>query len=196
VQPARKRATYDDLLALPEGTRAEIVAGEVVTLPAPMPRHLRVQRTLGSFVGGPFDDDDGYGGPGGWWIFMEIDVRFELHETVRADVAGWRRERLPRPNVRPVDVVPDWICEVLSASNAARDRVEKRALYAKHGVAYYWMIDPEARTLEALVLERGRWLEVGSYDDTMTARIAPFDAIELPVGRLFLPRDVDPPREE
>jgi Uma2 family endonuclease len=79
----------------------------------------------------------------------------------------------------------------LSPSTAARDRVTKRHLYAQAGINYYWLIDPDARVLEALVLRDGMWVELGVYDDTAVVRIAPFDAIELDVGRLFLPRDAD-----
>jgi len=72
-------------LALPEDVRAEIVGGVLVALPSPLPRHARAQRALGSFVGGPFDDDDGRGGPGGWWVLLEVDVR-----------PGSARHRAPR----------------------------------------------------------------------------------------------------
>ena len=65
---AERLATYEDLLALPEGVRAEVLAGEVVSAPSPLPKHNRIARVLGSVIGGPFDDDDGRGGPGGWWI--------------------------------------------------------------------------------------------------------------------------------
>jgi Uma2 family endonuclease len=187
MDAARRRATYDDLIALPEGVRAEILGGEIATLPAPRPRHSKPQGALRHFIGGPFDDDDGFGGPGGWWIFVEVDVQLG-DDVVRPDLAGWRRERLSEPDVRPIRVVPDWACEVLSESNEAHDRVTKRNLYAKHGVAHYWIVDPEALTLEALTLEGGRWVDAGSFDETSLARIPPFDSVELPVGRLFLPR--------
>lgn len=188
MQPAKKPATYADLLALPDDVRAEILDGEVVVSPSPLPRHSRVQRAVGSLVGKPFDDDDGRGGPGGWWILLEVDIQLAVHQVVRPDLAGWRRERLVDAwDTRPITVVPDWICEVSSPSNASMDRVKKRALYAKHGVAYYWLVDPAERVLEALQLDGERWVEVGSYDDTSVARIAPFDAIELEVGRLFPP---------
>jgi len=187
-----KRATYADLLALPEDVRAEVLAGEIVTSPAALPRHSKVQRAVGRFLGGPFDDDDDHGGPGGWWIFVEVDIALGAHDIVRPDLSGWRRERLPRPGAtRPIDVVPDWVCEIISPSTAARDRVTKRALYARTGVPHYWLIDPEARVLEALALRDGAWVEGGVYDDSATARIAPFEAIELEVGRLFLPKDAD-----
>jgi Uma2 family endonuclease len=184
--------TYADLLALPADTRAEILAGELVTAPSTLPRHSAVQRAASRFLGGPFHDDDGRGGPGGWWIFVEVDVALGLHDIVRPDLAGWRRERLPRPGaMRPIDVAPDWICEIVSPSTAARDRVTKRNLYAHSKVQHYWLIDPDARVLEALSLHDGRWVDAGVFDETPTARIPPFDAIELEVGRLFLPREAD-----
>ena len=185
---APRLATYGDLLRLPEDTRAEILAGEIIASPAPLPKHSRAQRALGRFVGGPFDDDDGRGGPGGWWIFVEVDVQLGPHDIVRPDLAGWHRERLPAPaEARPITVAPDWICEVLSPSTAARDRVVKRKLYAKRQVPYYWIVDVDARTLEAFELMGDRWTVAGTYGDDATARIPPFDAIELEVGRLFLP---------
>ncbi|HTQ07457.1 MAG TPA: Uma2 family endonuclease [Polyangiaceae bacterium] len=187
MQSARLPATYDDVLALSEDVRAELVAGEVVVAPAPRPRHSRVQRVLGGFLGGPFDDEDGRGGPGGWWIFVDVDVRLGPH-VVRPDLAGWRRERLPDPDVRPIDVVPDWICEITSESNAAHYRVTKRRIYAESAVRHYWIVDPDSRTLEALALEGGRWVDVGSFDDTARARIAPFEAVELEISRVFLPK--------
>jgi len=187
--PARQLATYADLLALPDEVRAEILAGQVVTAPAPLPKHSNAQRALGRFIGGPFHDDDGHGGPGGWWIFVEVDVAFGPHDVVRPDVAGWRRERLPRPaEQRPIEVTPDWICEILSPSTSARDRVTKRDLYAAHGVSHYWIVDVDARTLEAFSLHEGRWMLEGNFDESATARIRPFDAIDLDLGRLFLPR--------
>jgi Uma2 family endonuclease len=187
VYPARRRARYEDLLALPAEVRAEILDGEISTLPAPRPRHSKPEGAIRRFVGGPFDDDDGFGGPGGCWIFVEVDVQLG-EDVVRPDLSGWRRSRLPQPDSRPIAIVPDWICEVLSESNEAHDRVTKRKLYAQHGVSHYWIVDPMARTVEALSLEGGHWVDAGSFDETALARIAPFEEIELPIGRLFLPR--------
>jgi hypothetical protein len=114
-----QKATWEDLLALDEDVRAEVLGGALVTMPAPLPRHANVQRSLGNFVGGPFQDDDGRGGPGGWWIFVEVDIRLGLHDIVsptsaagaaracRARVAfarsTWRRTgsaRSSRPRAR------------------------------------------------------------------------------------------------
>ena len=186
---ARQLATYADLQALGEGAAFEVLAGELVQKAAPGPEHGLAQRALGRYVGGPFHDDDDAGGPGGWWILTEVDVELSAHEVVRPDVVGWRRERLPEPwGMRPVKVVPDWISEILSTSDENRDRVRKAALYARAGVAYYWMLTPAERVLEAYQLKAGAWVRLGAWDDTACVRIAPFEAVELQLRRLFPPR--------
>lgn len=187
---APRLATYEDLLSLSEDLRAEVLAGEIVTAPAPLPKHSKAQGAIRRFVGGPFDDDDGRGGPGGWWIFVEVDVALGMHDIVRPDLAGWRRERLVAPGEqRPITVVPDWVCEVLSPSTASRDKVQKRHLYAERGIPHYWIVDVDTRTLEAFELQGSRWVLAGSYDAGATAAIPPFQAVEIEVGRLFLPQE-------
>lgn len=190
----RNLATYADLMLLPEGVHAEVIHGVVYTYPSGLPEHGRIQRSLGNFLGGPFDDEHDRGGPGGWWLIPEIDVRFGTHMIVRPDLSGWRRERLESPwGIRPIDVPPDWICEVVSPSNRRRDRIDKSRIYLAGGVEHYWLVDPEERTLEAYSRHDGYWLQVGVYEDSCAAaRVPPFAAIELPVARLFPPRPPDP----
>jgi len=187
VDPARKRATLDDLLALSPNARAELIEGAIVHLPPPLPEHGLGQRTIGSFIGRPFHDDHGRGGPGGWWILPEVEVEIGA-EIVRPDVAGWRRDRLPSPwGLRPIRVVPDWICEMLSPSNERHDRVYKANLYASGHVAFYWIVDPAERVLEAFELQGGGWMRIGAWAPGDAARIRPFDAVELEIARLFPP---------
>ena len=52
---------------------------------------------------------------------------------------------------------------------------------------FYWLVDPAARTLEALRLVGGVWNDAAMCDDTTIARVPPFEAIELVVGRIFPP---------
>jgi Uma2 family endonuclease len=186
---APKMATFEDLLALPEDVRAEVLGGTVITEPAPLPKHSKAQGALRSFIGRPYDDDDGHGGPGGWWIFVEVDIALGPHDVVRPDLSGWRRERLLDPaERRPITEVPDWVCEISSPSTFARDRVTKRDLYARSGVARYWIVDVDNRVVEAFSLQDGRWTLAGSYDASATGvRIPPFEAVELDIARLFLP---------
>lgn len=183
--PAERLATWRDIAHLPEGTRVEVLDGQIVFAPSPTPAHQRIGGGLSRRIGGPFDED---GDPGGWWILQEVDVELGRHRLVQPDVAGWRRERVPGfPSDRPIRIVPDWVCEILSPSNSSQDRVRKANLYLDAGVPYYWIADPMERVLEAFAAEGGRWVRLGAYTDGDRARIAPFEAVELDVGRLFPP---------
>ena len=122
-EPAKRRATYEELLAVPEPLVAEIIHGVLITHPRPGAPHARAASRLGIDVGGPFDR--GKGGPGGWVILDEP----ELHrhgDVLVPDLAGWRRERMPEiPSAAAFELPPDWACEVLSPSTAAVDRADK-----------------------------------------------------------------------
>jgi Uma2 family endonuclease len=188
MQTAKRLATYDDLLLFPEGESAEVIDGEVYVQPKPLPEHQRIVSVLIQDIGSPFDQRHGRGGPGGWWIFPDCDTRLSNHNIVAPDLVGFRRERLADPwGKRPFDVSPDWVCEVLSPSNAAYDRVKKANLYAAHGVPFMWLVSPAERVLEAFRLVDGLWVRFASCDDTDKVRIAPFDEVELDVGSLFPP---------
>lgn len=186
--PAPRLATFADLIALGDSAFHEILGGAVVEKAAPSPEHGLAQRALGRFIGGPFHDDDGRGGPGGWWILTEVEVELAAHEVVRPDLVGWRRYRLPAPwGSRPVRVTPDWVCEVLSPSDERRDRVQKAALYARAGVGRYWLVAPDERFVEAFELKDGSWVRLGAWQDGQRARIRPFEDVELDLSRLFPP---------
>ena len=52
---------------------------------------------------------------------------------------------------------PTLVIEILSPSTTTIDRSRKRRLYADPGIPYYWLVDPESRTVEALGLDAGRY---------------------------------------
>ncbi len=182
-EPAKRRATYDDLLAVPAHLVAEILDGELVTQPRPASPHTRAASRLGAELDGPFDR--GKGGPGGWLLLDEP----ELHlggDIVVPDLAGWRRERMPEmPDAAAFDLAPDWICEVLSPGTAATDRAVKMPIYARERVAHLWLVDPLVRTLEASRLENGRWVLLGAWRDDARVRAEPFETFELELAGLW-----------
>jgi Uma2 family endonuclease len=183
ADPAERRATYEDLLAVPEHLVAEIVNGVLITHPRPAAFHTRAASRLGAELDGPFDR--GRGGPGGWILLDEPELH--LHGDILVpDLAGWRRERMPEvPDANAFELAPDWVCEVLSPSTAALDRAEKMPIYAREHVSHVWLLDPIARTLEAFPLEADRWIVLGTWRDQARVRVEPFDAFELELGALW-----------
>ncbi len=180
---AHRLATYEDILALPPHIVGEIVNGRLITHPRPAPRHARAASTLGIRIGGPFDLGDG--GPGGWVILDEPELHLAGHVLV-PDLAGWRRERLPRlPETAWFECVPDWVCEVLSPSTARDDRAEKLPLYARLGVQHAWLIDPDTRVLEAYEHQAGRWLLAQTCAGEGRVCISPFEAVQWDLNVLW-----------
>jgi Uma2 family endonuclease len=104
------------------------------------------------------------------------------------DVAGWRRARLPDVPDGAVPFAPHWACEVLTPGEAARDLVDKAALYAREAVPWYWIADAEEGVLECRENLGGRWRVHGTWKRGQRARVPPFEELELVMDRIFMPR--------
>jgi Uma2 family endonuclease len=169
------------LAALPPGVRGEVIDGNLYTFPRPRGGHQRAAGRLFADVEGPFERTRG--GPGGWVLLVEPGLALPGAAEIVPDVAGWRAERFPARGLdQPLDVVPDWVCEVLSPSTRRHDVLVKRPYYEKVGVRHHWMVDLEAHTVSVFELDAGRWLEVGVFGDDTAARLSPFDAVPLDVS--------------
>lgn len=185
IASPKRRATYEDVLAAPPHVVAEVLLGVLHVHPRPAGRHTLAASHLGFELGGPFDR--GRGGPGGWIILDEPELHL-ADDIVVPDLAGWRRERMPRvPDMPFFALAPDWVCEVLSPGTEATDRSDKMPIYAREGVRHAWLVDPIAKTLEVFRLRRPKPSKVlaGVWRDDANVRAAPFDAIELELAALW-----------
>ena len=185
MKPLKKNATYDDLREVPDHFVAEMFDGDLYASPRPAIPHTHAASLLGATLTGPFHQ--GRNGPGGWLILDEPELHFG-NDVLVPDIAAWRRTRLPAFAPEPyLTLAPDWVCEVLSPSTEKLDRGEKLRVYARERVEYVWLIDPSGHTLEVLALDpRGRWIKRGSFEGRANVRAAPFDAIELELGALWI----------
>ena len=146
--PTRAVLTYRDYAALPDdGRRYELHQGELSVTPAPGTRHqgavlaLTVllyehvkSRGLGRVFVSPTD-----------CILSDVTV-------IQPDVLYIATDRLSIISERGIEGAPSLVVEVLSPSTARLDRDRKLTLYAEHGVPYYWIADPESRSVEAYTL--------------------------------------------
>ena len=202
TEPARRRATYQDVLDAPDDKIAEVVNGVLHLSPRPRIKHQRVTSVLGAVLLTRFDL--GGGGPAGWVLLDEP----ELHlgdDILVPDIAGWRVERLPEDEGEGegegdgaafLTVAPDWICETLSRSTQRFDRRDKMASYAAAGVKHAWLVHPIRRTLEVFRLYRRRWKTLATHHDHERIRAEPFEALELDLKLLWSRLPASPPRRD
>ena len=183
--PARTRTLYEAIESLPEGVTGEIIRGQLHTQPRPGGPHAIAGSNLGAELLPPYGR--GRGGPGGWWIIDEPEIHFIRDtEILVPDLAGWRRERMPAlPSDQRFEVVPDWVCEILSPGTASKDRDVKMPVYAEWGVAHAWLVDPAEQALEAYTLRHGEWARTARFAGEALVSAPPFEAARFVVADLW-----------
>ncbi len=141
--PVANDYTVADLSDMPEdGKRYELIRGELVVSPVPSVRHWLVVRGLDLALT-PYLDSLGLA---------------NTLVTVAADIS-WDDRSLVQPDllvVRPEEISVSWTTirrlrlavEVISPSSRRRDRHDKRTLYQENRVETYWVVDPDAETVE------------------------------------------------
>jgi Uma2 family endonuclease len=179
----KRNATYDDLVALPDDRIAEIVSGDLYASPRPRIRHARVLSALGAKLFSVFDD--GVRGAGGWWVLDEPELHL-ANDVLVPDIAAWKRERLPAlPDTPAIEVVPDWVCEILSPATTELDREQNLPSSARHGVRWLWLIDPPLQRVEVYGQEAGRWslLDTALAEEMLAAE--PFASLSIELASLW-----------
>ena len=170
--------TIEDIYALPEGVRAELIDGKIYYMAAPSRTHQRINGELffqvahylkshGSkcevyippFAVFPFDDDK---------VYLEPDL-IVVCDTGKLDEKGCHG-------------APDWVVEILSPSSRGRDDVIKLNKYYLAGVREYWLIYPEQKNIAVFIFDRERedtGLHLYSFEDVIPCSLAPDLKISL-----------------
>jgi Uma2 family endonuclease len=89
------------------------------------------------------------------------------------------------PDVVGVELVPDWVCEVLSPPTATLVRDEKMDVYAREGVNHLWVVDSRSQTLEVYQLEDRRWRLRGTHMENSQVHATPFEALPVKLASLW-----------
>ncbi len=183
-EPVEKKAVYEDLYSIPEDMTGEIISGELIVTPRPSRKHVYATSRLDKEIGNPYEL--GRGGPGGWVILVEPEVKLG-ENTLVPDLAGWKKERFPVKEPHNwISVAPDWVCEMLSPGSWRVDRIDKMPIYAQYGVSYLWLADPVNQTLEVFRLQDGEWVVAGLHKGNAKIRAVPFVEIEINLSDLWL----------
>ena len=133
----KKRYTYDDYLKTPDDKRYELIEGELYMTPSPITNHQRISRKI-EFLLEKFVTENELGE-----IFdAPYDVYFDDENVVQPDILFISKDRLNIIGDKNLQGAPDLVIEILSESNAYRDLIQKKKLYAMHGVKEYWIKEP------------------------------------------------------
>jgi len=144
----KKKYTYEDYLKTPEDVRFELIEGNLIVTPSPVPYHQWVVKNLlyelerfvrKNKVGKVFD--------------APCDVYLDEENVLQPDILFISNERIDIIGEKKIEGAPELVIEVLSESTAYRDLVKKKKIYAKFGVKEYWIVDPIEKTLDIYFLK-------------------------------------------
>src|SRR5262245_13571901 len=148
-----KLVTYEEWLSMPETGDAieEVVNGELKVMPPPKVKHTLVVHALRRIIERQLNTESIYVLD----TLFGLVVRRDPLTTRVPDLAIFRKESMVVVDDY-IRSAPDLAVEVLSPSNTRSERESKLSDYASLGVPEAWVLSPEARTVEVLLLENGK----------------------------------------
>jgi Uma2 family endonuclease len=149
--------SLDEWFGLPEDQPGELVEGRLEEEEVPDYLHELLVIRLGGIL------DNWISPRGGLVAGSEAKFAVGSRRGRKPDVTVYLPGGRRPPALGLIRVPPDIAIEIVSPTprDGRRDRVEKTADYAAFGVAWYWLLDPQLRSLEILQLDpQGRYLHV------------------------------------
>ena len=180
---ARVRWTYAEFARLPTSgsRRYEIIDDKLFVTPSPTARHQRIVTDLVTLMNAfALETDSGH-------VFVSpFDVLFAEGDYLEPDILFVHRDRADLITERGVEGPPNLVVEVVSPSTEARDRGIKLERYRRYGVAEYWMVDPDEKTVEVWKLAEGaNEPAVLGEADTLRWEPAGGTTLQISLGELF-----------
>ena len=167
--------TYEDYAALPDdGKRYELHEGELSVTAAPSTWHQDVLLNL-ALILGPYVRAH----TSGKLFIAPFDCILADITVVQPDLVYVDETRRRLVSSRALEGAPTLAVEILSPWTTHIDRGRKMALYAKHDVAWYWIVDPDARTIDAYHLERDGYRPAGRLEGVAPVALPPFSDLVL-----------------
>ncbi len=178
--------TYEDYKSLPyvERQRFELLEGELIPMtPSPGEAHQAASIALSSLL---------YRFVREHQVGRVYEAPFDVvlgepgeEQVVQPDILFVSKERQPIIHEDGIHGAPDLVVEVVSSSTEEKDRVFKRRLYAKYGVQEYWIVDPDARTIEVLALGQRGYERAGLYHKGETLESPLLPGLHIALNEIF-----------
>src|SRR5216683_907710 len=178
--PKQGQWTYRDYAALDDGKRYEIVNGVLYLIPTPWLLHQTVVGLLAYYLLGYVHSIRS-----GQGFIDPLDVELAPDVVLQPDLLVILNAGLEKITETHVIGAPDVVIEVSSPGTIGYERREKQDAYAKGGVSEYWIANPEARTIEVLVLKADEYHSLGIFRGKaiLPSRVLP--DLPFPVEQFF-----------
>jgi Uma2 family endonuclease len=173
-----RQYTWRDYQSWPDGERWEILDGVAYAMsPSPSLEHQSVSREL------LFSLTDYLHGKPCEVFGAPTDVRLSDVDVVQPDiVVVCDDDQLKRTHV---DGPPTLVVEVVSPSSEVRDRHDKMALYAKHGVREYWIVTPSSALVEVYILQEAGYRVESVYKKGETLQSPQLPGLAIDLSTVF-----------
>lgn len=135
--------TIEDIYALPDGERAELIDGKIYYIAPPSRTHQKISMLLSSAIANYIDSKNGecevYAAPFAVFLdkndfnYVEPDISV-ICDKNKLDDKGCHG-------------APDWVIEIVSPSSKSRDYMTKLFKYQTAGVREYWIVDTEKQMI-------------------------------------------------
>jgi Uma2 family endonuclease len=174
------RFNYQDYLQLPEDKRYEILEGELYVVPAPNTRHQRISKRIQIALITQIEEK------GVGEIFnAPFDVVFSDENIAQPDLLFVSSERLGIIGEANLPAAPDMVVEILSPGTRKKDLAIKRKIYARFGVREYWIVDPDANSVEVLLWKESGYVTAGIYRESERLVSPLLPELVLPLAKIF-----------
>ena len=186
-----KQYTYADYLTWQFNERVELIKGWLHKMtPAPKRKHQRisaeVEFLLMGFIKKENLDCNVYYAPFDVRLIKNKTKSSEIYSVVQPDICVvCDKSKLDEYGCLGA---PDMIIEILSPSTSKKDYNEKFHLYEENGVKEYWIINPDAESVEVFVLENEKYFSRGVYnklDGSTHVDVQIFDNLSMSLQEIF-----------
>ena len=165
--PREQVYTTDDIYALPDGERAELIDGQIYMMGTPSRIHQKLVGQLSRIIGNYIESNHGsceiYPAP--FAVFIKKDDK----NYVEPDISVICDKN--KLSDRGCEGAPDFIIEIVSPSSRRMDYYKKCALYAESGVREYWIVDPKRETVLCYFFEGEDYPQMYTFDDIIPVMI-------------------------
>lgn len=176
----KKKYTYEDYIKISDDKRYELINGELIMTPSPVPKHQRVSRKI-EFMLEKFVSGNNLGEV----FYAPCDVYLDNENVVQPDILFISKDRFGIIGEKNIQGAPDFVIEIISEHSVYRDMVQKKKLYARFGVKEYWIVIPDEKEIEVYTLKDNTYQPYQTYGKADTLESPALKGLKIVLQEIF-----------